>query len=154
MKLTKLNFPEYEFSFKSVNKQKYIFDRFRKKHVVLTPEEWVRQNLANYLTIQRKCPESLMALEVGLEVNSLKKRADLVIYDRHGKPLLIAECKAPNVKITQEVFDQICIYNLSLKVPYLIVSNGINHYFCKIDVDKKEYGFLEIIPEYGLMIKD
>ena len=154
MKLAKLNFPEYEFSFKSLNKQKYIFDRFRKKHVVLTPEEWVRQNLANYLTIQRKCPISLMALEVGLELNTLKKRADLIVYDRHGKPLLIAECKAPGVKITQDVFDQICVYNLSLKVPYLIVTNGVNHYFCKIDVEKKEFGFLDIIPEYGLMFKD
>ena len=152
MKLIKLNFPDYEFSFKSVNKQKYVFDRFRKKYVTLTPEEWVRQNLANYLSLQKKCPESLLALEVGLEVNTLKKRCDLLLYDRFGKPLLIAECKAPNVKINQEVFDQISIYNLTLKVPYLIVTNGLQHYFCKIDVDKKEFGFFDVIPEYGLLI--
>ena len=151
MRLTKLNFPEYEFSFKSVNKQKYVFDRFRKKFVTLTPEEWVRQNLANYLNLQKKCPVSLLALEVGLEVNTLKKRCDVLLYDRYGKPLLIAECKAPNVKINQDVFDQISIYNLTLKVPYLIVTNGLQHYFCKIDVEKKEFGFFDVIPEYALL---
>jgi len=152
LKLAKLNFPAYTFTYQTVNKIRYIFDKFRKKHVVLTPEEWVRQHLACYLTEQKKFPNSLIALEVGLEVNNLKKRCDLLVYDRFGKPLLLAECKAPEVRITQEVFDQICIYNLSLKVPYLIITNGLNHYFCKIDVDAKEYGFMEIIPEYGLLI--
>jgi hypothetical protein len=135
-----------------VNKQKYIYDRFRKKNVVFTPEEWVRQHLACYLTINKKFPVSLIALEVGLEVNNLKKRADIVVYDRYGKPLLLAECKAPEVNITQAVFDQICIYNLSLKVPYLLITNGLQHFFCKIDVAAREYGFIEHIPEYGLLL--
>lgn len=151
MKQPKLNFPEYEYSFKSVNKQKYVFDRFRNKYVVLTPEEWVRQNLANYLCLNRKVPSSLIALEHSIEINTLKKRCDLVVFNKYGSPLLIAECKAPDVKINQEVFDQISVYNLALKVPYLLVSNGLDHYFCKIDLENKQFGFMDNIPEYGLL---
>ena len=146
--MKKLNFPSYQFKIKSENNRKQIFDDIRKKYVRLTPEEWVRQHLAKHLIIEKKYPAGLIAIEAGLNYNGLKKRSDLVAYNNQGKPILIAECKAPNIKLTQSTFDQAAIYNMSLKVNYLLITNGLEHYCCSIDHKKKEFYFLSEIPIY------
>jgi type I site-specific restriction endonuclease len=125
-----------------------IFDPVRKKFVALTPEEWVRQHTIHFLATGRGVPVSLMAVEVSLRLHSLQKRADIVVYNKKGEPRLIVECKAPEVKITPEVFQQIAAYNMTLKVPFLVVTNGSGHYACRIDHEKRSYGFLPTIPAF------
>jgi hypothetical protein len=146
--LEKLNLPEYFFKIRTIANNKEIFDPIRKKYIFLTSEEWVRQNFIRYLIEERKFPASLIAIEKTITVNKLKKRCDVVIYDRNRKPLILVECKASSVKITQSSFDQGARYNLSLNVKYLIVTNGINHYSCTIEREKKSYVFLEDVPFY------
>ena len=126
----------------------YIFDEIRKKKVILSPEEWVRQNFIQYLNQEHKVPLSLMVLEKELELNGQKKRADILVYGRDGKPFAIVECKASHVAISQDVFDQVARYNLVLKVPYLIVTNGLEHYYSLIDFEKKNFNFLKDFPVY------
>ncbi len=128
--------------------KRYVLDVIRKKHLVLTPEEWVRQNLLLYLTEEKGYPKNLIRVEQKLEGKQQFFRADIVIYDNLGKPRMIVECKAENVKITQDVFEQISKYNLQFKVDYLLVSNGKQNYICKIDYLKKSYSFLKEIPDY------
>ena len=123
--MEKLNLPEYTFRTKIVEGKKLIFDSIRKKFVALTPEEWVRQNFIQYLIKEKKYPESLMAVEKQILVNGKQRRFDLLIYLRNGQPHLIAEFKAPNVKITQEAFDQVVRYNMALRVERIVVSNGL-----------------------------
>tara|TARA_B110000003_G_scaffold276580_1_gene324155 strand:- start:21537 stop:21956 length:420 start_codon:yes stop_codon:yes gene_type:complete len=125
-----------------------IFDPVRKKMVKLDPEEWVRQNLIQFLNKDKNYPISLMAVEKGLTVNKLSKRFDILCYNNDSKPLLLVECKAPSVKISQDAFDQISIYNLQFKVPFLLVSNGLEHYCCQLDYEKNSYSFLSEIPDY------
>tara|TARA_B110000459_G_C16595715_1_gene488522 strand:- start:1468 stop:1887 length:420 start_codon:yes stop_codon:yes gene_type:complete len=125
-----------------------IFDPVRKKMVKLDPEEWVRQNLIQFLNKDKNYPISLMAVEKGLTVNKLSKRFDILCYNNDSKPLLLVECKAPSVKISQAAFDQISIYNLQFKVPFLLVSNGLEHYCCQLDYEKNSYSFLFEIPDY------
>ncbi|MCF8267801.1 MAG: type I restriction enzyme HsdR N-terminal domain-containing protein [Ignavibacteriales bacterium] len=125
-----------------------IFDRWRKKYVALTPEEWVRQNFVMFLVEEKTFPGSLMSLEKGLQVEGRTKRTDIVAYNRQGKPLLIVECKAPEVKITESVFDQIVRYNMSLQVNYIVVTNGLQHFCCHLDYEKISYTFLKEIPFY------
>ncbi len=125
-----------------------IFDVVRKKFVRLTDEEWVRQNCISYLINEKLCPTSLIAVEKELTLHSMKRRTDIVVYDNKGMPLLIVECKAPSVKISPEVFDQAARYNLTLKVNYLMVTNGLQHYCCFIDHQKQSYAFVEEIPLY------
>jgi|TARA_B100000767_G_scaffold30862_1_gene26498 type I site-specific restriction endonuclease len=125
-----------------------IFDPVRKKMVKLDPEEWVRQNLIQFLNKDKNYPISLMAVEKGLTVNKLSKRFDILCYNNDSKPLLLVECKAPSVKISQSAFDQISIYNLQFKVPFLLVSNGLEHYCCQLDYEKNSYSFLSEIPDY------
>ncbi|MEJ6794746.1 MAG: type I restriction enzyme HsdR N-terminal domain-containing protein [Flavobacteriales bacterium] len=125
-----------------------IFDPVRKKMVKLDPEEWVRQNLIQFLNKDKNYPISLMAVEKGLTVNKLSKRFDILCYNNDSKPLLLVECKAPSVKISQAAFDQISIYNLQFKVPFLLVSNGLEHYCCQLDYEKNSYSFLSEIPDY------
>ncbi len=149
-----LNLPTYSFNIKSGDKIKFIFDNIRKKFVVLTPEEWVRQNFTRYLIEEKKYPPSLLSIEYSLKLNKLEKRGDLVIFNRSGKPIMIVEFKAPRIKITQSVFDQIARYNMVLKVNYLVVTNGISHYCCKIDLDEKKCVFLKDIPDYSSIIHD
>jgi hypothetical protein len=146
--LQKLNLPEYDFRIKTEVGKTVIFDGIRKKFVVLTPEEWVRQNFIQYLKTERKYPESLMAVEKQIMLNQTQRRFDLLIYSRNGQPLLIAEFKAPNVKITQETFDQVVRYNMSLRVEKVIVSNGLQHFACELDYAKNSYFYLAEIPEY------
>ncbi len=152
--LQKLNLPEYSFKIKSEGQRKYIFDNIRKRYIVLTPEEWVRQNLISYLVKEKKYPPSLMAVEMPLKINRMERRADIVLFSRLGKPLIIAECKAPGIPVSQLVFDQVAGYNLDMKVNYLIVSNGMAHYCAKLDHDKKSWEFLKQIPDYPSLLKN
>jgi hypothetical protein len=146
--MEKLNLPEYAFRTKIENEKTYIFDSIRKKFVVLKPEEWVRQNFIQYLKNEKKYPESLMAVEKQIMVNQNQRRFDLLIYLRNGQPHLIAEFKAPNVKITQETFDQVVRYNMSLRVERVVVSNGLQHFACEIDYIKDSSSYLPEIPVF------
>ncbi|MGM0530177.1 MAG: type I restriction enzyme HsdR N-terminal domain-containing protein [Bacteroidota bacterium] len=146
--MKQLNLPRYFFKIKSKEQKKYIFDTIRKKFVLLTPEEWVRQNFVRYLVHEKNYSSQLIAIEMTLEYNRLSYRADVVVYNRQMHPALIVECKAPEVKLKQEHFDQIARYNMQLRVAYLIVTNGINHYCCRIDFEEGKYTFLENIPEF------
>jgi hypothetical protein len=147
--MNQLNLPAYAFRLRNSNGCDEIFDAFRKKFVALTPEEWVRQNFIRYLVEEKKFPASLIIPEHAIKVNKMNKRCDVVVHDTSGKPLLIVECKAHTVKISQDVFDQVARYNIKLKVPYLIVTNGMEHYCCHIDHVEKKYSFIEDIPMYG-----
>ena len=147
--MQQLNFPPYDFKIKSSDKVKQIFDIVRRKFVKLTAEEWVRQHFIHYLVNEKKFPKSLLAVEMAIKVNRQEKRCDIVGFDKAGKPLLIVECKAPEVNISQKTFDQVARYNIELKVKYLAVSNGLNHYFCEIDFEKKSYRFLNEISFFN-----
>ena len=133
---------------KSEEEKTYIFDVVRKKYLLLTNEEWVRQNFIHYLNKEKKYPLGLMGVEQMVKYNSLKTRADIVMYNTEGKANIIVECKAPDVKITQDTFNQIAKYNSQLKVKYLLVTNGMNHYCCKMDYESNRITFLEEIPSY------
>jgi len=143
-----LNLPAYRFTFKEENKKTKIFDAIRKKFLVLTPEEWVRQHVVRFLIEEKGFPASLIAIEAGLQLNGLQKRADILVYSKMGKPILLVECKAPHVKIDQKVFDQIGRYNITFKLPYLLVTNGMKHFCARIDFTSKDFSFLQEIPEY------
>lgn len=145
----RLNLPEHEFVVKpSGNGDSVIFDRLRGRFVALTPEEWVRQNFVEFLIGHRGFPGGLMGCEVSLTQNGISRRCDILVTDRHGEPLLIVECKAPGVKITQPVFDQIWRYNSVLRARYLVVTNGLSHYCCRMGDDGEGYTFLRDIPRY------
>lgn len=144
----KLNLPSYSFRTKSVEGRRVIFDPLRRKWVALTPEEWVRQNFIRYLSEVKHFPDSLIAVERALKINQRDFRADIVIFSRSGHPMVVVECKAPEVKISQQVFDQIARYNMEFQVDYLVVTNGLAHYCCLIDKTKGEYAFLPEIPDY------
>ena len=146
--MQELQFPKYSFRFKNSENKVSIFDPIRKKFVVLQPEEWVRQNCVQYLLIEKKYPKSLINVEKELQLNGLKKRYDIVVYNSDGSIHLIVECKAPKITVNQATFDQIARYNLVLNAKYLMVTNGLNHYYCQIDMDAERYQFLEDIPEY------
>jgi hypothetical protein len=146
--MQKLNLPTYPFKVKSSENKTLIFDKIRKKYMVLTPEEWVRQHFVHFLIEEKKYPTSLIALEKELTINNRKKRTDILIFNTDGIPDIIVECKAPKVKITQETFDQIARYNLALNAKYLIVTNGLEHYFCQMDFENENYIFLKDIPSY------
>ena len=149
--MQKLNFPNSSVRLNSVGGQMRIFDSVRKKWLVLTPEEWVRQHLIKFLIEEKDCPVSLIAVERGLEYNGLSWRSDLVLYNRLGLPVLLAECKAPEVSIDQSVFDQAARYNLILQVPFLLITNGIKHFCCQIDISNQSWKFLGDIPTYKEM---
>lgn len=143
-----LNLPGYSFKLKESSGKVQILDELRKKYVVLTPEEWVRQHIVQYLIQEKKYPASLIAIEIGLKYNQLQKRADVLVYDRQGAPFLLVECKAPEVKITQDVFHQIAVYNMTFKVRYLLVTNGMDHFICEMDYTNNSYQFLKEIPVF------
>ena len=148
-----LNLPKYETKICERDGKLQIFDPLRKCHVALTPEEWVRQHFVNFLIESRGFPAALMANEVAITVNGMKRRCDTVVYDRQLQPRVIVEYKAPTVKITKEVFAQISRYNLTLKVDYLIVSNGLQHYCYRMDYPNNSYSFLQEIPEYTKIVQ-
>jgi len=144
----KLNLPSFEYKLKNSENKVFIFDVIRKKYIQLTPEEWVRQHWIHHFINNKHYPKSLISIEKQLLVNQLKKRTDIVIYNKKAKAYILVECKAPSVKITQSVFDQIARYNLSLKAKYLILSNGINHFFAEFDADNKSITQITDIPKY------
>jgi len=144
-----LNLPKYSFRIKNKENKLYIFDMIRKKNIILTPEEWVRQNFIQFLIKEKKYPKSLIAVEKQLRVNNVVKRTDILIFDKTGVPYIIVECKSSNIPITQDTFDQIARYNLKLNATYLIVTNGLQHFYCKMDHQKKKYVFLKEIPDYS-----
>ena len=146
--MQELNFPTYQFRIKSSENTKYIFDIIRKKYVVLTPEEWVRQHTVHFLVFEKKYPKSLIAIEKQLKVNNLIKRFDLLVFNKKGLPELIVECKSPKIKISQDTFDQIARYNLELNANYLAVTNGLQHYYCKLDHENQQYIFLKELSNY------
>lgn len=147
--MRRLNLPSYSFRIREENGQDFIFDSYRRKFVRLTPEEWVRQNFVTWLVNERSFPAPVIIIEKSLTYNKMLKRCDVLVYDRQGKPALMVECKAPEVKVRREVFDQISVYNLVFRVPYLIVTNGLSHYACKVDFDSRKISFLKDIPFYG-----
>ena len=144
-----LNLPSFDTKIHKKGEGLEIFDPLRRKYVSLTPEEWVRQHFVHYLISEKKFPASLIANETAIRLNSLSRRCDTVVYNRKVEPVLIAEYKRPNVTITQEVFDQITRYNSVLRVPYIIVSNGLIHHCCRIDYEKQSYHYLTEIPDYN-----
>ena len=143
-----LNLPSFPFKLQQQNGKNVIFDALRKKYVALTPEEWVRQHFVHFLTDFKGYPKGLLANEIQLDLNGTKKRCDTVLFNKDLSARMIVEYKAPNIEITQAVFDQITRYNMVLKVEYLIVSNGMRHYCCKIDYNTMQYTFLPDIPSY------
>lgn len=146
--MQKLNFPTFSFRFKNSEKTPAIFDPIRKKFVVLTPEEWVRQHVVAYLIDCKNYPKSLINVEKLLKVGGLAKRYDVVVFKNDGSIRLLVECKAPEVTISQPVFDQIARYNLAADADLLWVTNGLIHYFCKLDYELGCYDFLAGIPNY------
>ena len=152
--MQKLNLPDYSFRTKTTAGKTYLFDGLRKKYVRLTPEEWVRQHFVQFLIVEKKYSVSLMSIEAGVKVNNNPQRADLIVFDRWGIPVLVAEFKAPEVKISQQAFDQIVRYNMQLKVKYLIVSNGLDHFCCKIDYTENSYAFLAEIPDFTQVLEN
>jgi hypothetical protein len=149
--MEQLNFPSYSFRFKNSENKVAIFDEIRKKFVIKTPEEWVRQHVVQFLLQQKKYPKSLINVEKVLKINGLTKRYDVVVFNNDGSIGILVECKAPEIKITQSTFDQIARYNITMKANYLMVTNGKNHYFCKMDFENECYIFLEELPNFELL---
>lgn len=143
-----MNFPTYSFRFKNSENKVSIFDEIRKKFIVLTPEEWVRQHVIQYLLQDRNYPKSYINVEKLIKVNGLSKRYDGIVFKPNGEIFLLIECKAPEVPISQDTFDQIARYNLELKAQYLMVTNGLNHYFCQMDFENEKYVFLKELPDF------
>lgn len=146
--LQPLNLPPYPFKISDHNGTLTLFDEIRKKTIIITPEEWVRQHFVQYLIKQKNYPRSLIKLEGGLKLNTLQKRTDIVVFNPSGQRILMVECKAPSVTIDQKTFDQIARYNMVHKVSLLAVSNGLQHYYCTIDHEKCTYQFIEELPGY------
>lgn len=144
-----LNLPVFDAKIAVRNGKKVIFDVIRRRYVALTPEEWVRQHFVHFLLAYKGYPQALMANEVQLQLNGTKKRCDTVLYWRDLTARMIVEYKAPEIEITQAVFDQITRYNMVLKVDYLVVSNGMRHYCCRMDYKRNSYTFLKDIPDYS-----
>ncbi|MFA6701083.1 MAG: type I restriction enzyme HsdR N-terminal domain-containing protein [Dysgonamonadaceae bacterium] len=149
-----LNLPSFDAKIRKNNDNFEVFDLLRKKYVALTPEEWVRQNFVNYLISEKNYPVSLMVNEANINLNNLNRRCDTVVYNNKLEPNVIIEYKKPDIVITQKVFDQIAKYNLVLKVGYLIVSNGITHYCCKMNYDDMSFKYLSEIPDYATVSSD
>jgi hypothetical protein len=147
-----LIYPEYEFRFRPLGDKQEIFDIVRKRFIALTPEEWVRQHVLHFLHEAKSVPLSLIAVEKSLKINTLLKRADVVVHERSGRALMLVECKAPGISITQQVFDQAARYDMVFHVNYLLITNGLANYCCRFDYSDNSYTFLAEIPMYGEMI--
>ena len=144
----RLNLPPYPIKIQEKGEKRQIFDFLRRKWVALTPEEWVRQHFTHFLVEHKNYPQALLANEVELRIGEKRLRCDTLLYNKELRPRMIIEYKAPTIQIQQKTFDQISVYNLLLKVDYLIVSNGLRHYCCKMDYERQSYQFLEDIPDY------
>lgn len=143
-----LNLPAYDFTIRQIDGKAMIFDPVRQKYVRLTPEEWVRQHFVQYLVQEQGVPQALVAVETGFVYQGMQRRADVVVYDRQGRPLMMVECKAPEVEVGQDVFDQVARYNKVVQARYLVVTNGLVHYCCALDRARHTYRFLEALPRY------
>jgi hypothetical protein len=143
-----LNFPEFDATLKKVKGKVWIFDVIRKKYVVVTPEEWVRQHLIHYFIDHLNYPRALIKVETGLKYNTLLKRADAIVYSREGKPWLVAECKAYTEKLGENTIRQLSTYNRSLEASYLLITNGINHFSFEVDHEKKTTIQLKDFPNF------
>ena len=143
-----LNFPAIDVRTKLQNKRTLIFDSIRKKYVALTPEEWVRQHLIHYLINEKAYPASLISVETSLKYARVDKRSDVLVYDRNGKALMLAECKAPEVAITQKVFEQVAVYNLVICAHCIVITNGLQHFCLTMDAKNSETHFLNEFPDY------
>lgn len=149
--LPQLNFPHYDFRLRENNSRPEIFDDVRKVWVTLTPEEWVRQHAMKWIVEEKKYPASLLAVEKSISVNGLTKRCDIVAFNRDGKPVLVVECKAHDVEISQVVFDQAARYNLTLNVNLFLLTNGMKHFCCVTDHEKQSYSFLKELPVFSTL---
>jgi hypothetical protein len=143
--MIKLNFPEFEFKLKKTESKTFIFDFVRKRYFLLTPEEWVRQHVLHFL-FSNKIPKTHIAVEKKITINNLNKRFDVVVFDRNYNPLMLVECKSPSVEINQDVFDQISIYNLKIRSKFLMITNGLNNLYFKIDEKNKSHIFVKEFP--------
>ena len=146
--MQKLNLPQFDIKIQENNGKTEIFDVLRKKYVILTPEEWVRQHFVHLLINHYKYPKSLISLESGLKYNELKKRSDILIYDRDGKPFLLVECKSADVGLSDATFKQLSTYNFTIKSPYIAITNGLHNFCCKIDHEKGSFEFLKDLPAF------
>lgn len=146
--MEKLNLPQYTFRYKEESGKKFIFDEVRAKFVALTPEEWVRQNFLRFMAEQLKYPKALTGVEKMLKVNGLSQRCDVLLFNRQGVPVLIVECKAPSVPVDSKTLSQAARYNTTLKVPYLVLTNGVNHYCIKTDVETGDFEALSGFPSF------
>jgi hypothetical protein len=146
--MIKLNFPEYQFRITEKSGKLSIFDPVRKKYVVLTPEEWVRQHVIQYLVHEKHIPLSLITVEAEFRLFNTRKRFDIVVNDRNGKALLLVECKAPSVPVTQDVMDQAVRYNFAMKVAFLMLTNGLQHIFCYIESGEATYKLVSELPDF------
>jgi hypothetical protein len=150
--LKELNLPQYSFKIIGEPGSELIFDPLRRKFVRLTPEEWVRQNFVQYLINEGRYPAGLIGIEVQFSLNRLRKRVDILVHDRTGKPVMIVECKTFDRNLNEKVFDQIVTYNMQFKVPFLVVTNGMIHFACKMDFKNNSHDYLDIIPQYDELI--
>ena len=146
--MLQLNLPAYKFQIKKQDTRNFIFDTQRKRYVSLTPEEWVRQHFLRFLIQEKGYPSAYLAVEKQLIMNGMKKRCDAILYNEFALPVMIIELKAPNVVITQATFDQVAVYNAKLKVDYFMISNGIEHFCCKVDTENSKYRFFPELPDY------
>jgi hypothetical protein len=146
--MEQLNFPNYSFTLKSRENKTFIFDLIRKKNLLLTPEEWVRQHCVHFLNKELGYPKSYINVEKQIKINNQVKRYDIVVYSSDGNVEILVECKAPPVKISQDTFDQIARYNMTLKSRFLMLTNGKEHYFCEMDFKNKAYQFIQKLPKY------
>lgn len=150
--MEQLNLPPFNIRLKQTDGRDQIFDVLRRRYVALTPEEWVRQHFVHYLLEQKGYPKGLLANEIELRIGEKKMRCDSVLYDNQLHPRMIIEYKAPHIALSQRVFDQISVYNMLLHVDYLVVSNGLQHYCCKMNYAQKRYTFLRAIPDYESLV--
>lgn len=148
--MEQLNFPNYSFTLKNRENKTYIFDLIRKKNVLLTPEEWVRQHCLHFLISELGYPKSHINVEKQIKINGQLKRYDIVVYNSLGEVLILVECKAPSVPISQNTFDQIARYNMALNSTFLMLTNGREHYFCVMDFENQTYRFIRELPKYSL----
>jgi hypothetical protein len=146
--MKKLNLPAYDYKLKKQGERFYIFDPIRRKYLLLTPEEWVRQHLLHYLMEQLGYPRGLITTETGLRYNGMQRRSDLLVRDVQGHPYLLAECKAPEVALSEAVFRQVSAYNHILKAPLLLISNGLQHFCCRFEPEVGKWHFLPEIPPW------
>ncbi len=147
--MSSLNLPKFDWDIRESKGSATIFDPLRKKHIILTPEEWVRQHFVQYLIQHLLYPKSLIQLERGHAYNTLTKRTDILVYDRSGSPFMLIECKASHIKIDEKVFRQASVYNKTIQAKYLVVTNGIQHYCCHIDQASSSFTFMNELPAFG-----